>query len=363
MISYRRVKAIARKEIYHIRRDPFTLAMALGLPIFLVIVFGLAIDLDVKNIRIAIDDRDKTYSSRLLIDKVRNTDLFNINIVSPYASPEQLVSSEKAKAVMIIEPGFENHFLSNKEARVQILVDGADNSTIGSLMNYIAGIQEAFNGKKNIIAFKTRFLYNPELDSKKFIIPGLIVIVVAIISILLTALTVAREWENGSMELLLTTPVRPMEIVLGKLAPYTFIGLLAFAFIYAVARIGFGIPFRGSHVLFVFSFLIFLSAYLAQGLLISITTRKQLISMQIGMVSGLLPSILLSGFIFPIQNMPAFFQFLTSFLPARWFIQISRDLFLKGTNMHELVKPIIALLLLNILLVTVAVKKFKRDLE
>jgi ABC-2 type transport system permease protein len=194
-------------------------------------------------------------------------------------------------------------------------------------------------------------------------VPGLAVVVVAIVSILLTALTVAREWENGSMELLLSTPVKPVELIIGKLAPYTVIGLLAVLFIYIVARLGFGVPFRGSHLVLLAGAFLFLSAYLAQGLVISVLTRKQQLSMQFAIVSGLLPSVLLSGFVFPIESMPRLFHYLTMVFPARWFMVISRDLFLKGTNLPDLLAPFAALLVINAVLLTVAVRRFKRDVE
>jgi len=187
--------------------------------------------------------------------------------------------------------------------------------------------------------------------------------VLAVIAILLTALTIAREWEYGSMELLLSTPVKPTEIIIGKIIPYTVLGFLALILIYLTARIGFNVPFRGSHLVFLIGFFLFLSSYLAWGILISIVTRKQQLAMMVSIVTGLLPSLLLSGFVFPIESMPVFFQYFTMIFPARWFMTISRGVILKGAGIYELAIPFAALVVLNTVLVVFAVKKFKKDLE
>ena len=210
---------------------------------------------------------------------------------------------------------------------------------------------------------RTRFLFNPELNSRWFIVTGLFVVAVGVLSILLTALTVAREWETGSMELLLSTPVRPLEIILGKLAPYMGLCLGAVALVYAAARLAFGVPFRGNHLVFLLACVLFLACTLAQGLLISVVTRQQQLAMQLSNITGLLPATLLSGFIFPVESMPLFFRVLTSLLPPRWFIDCCRGIFLKGAGLRELAVPLGALTLIATGLILLATKKFKRDLE
>ena len=190
------------------------------------------------------------------------------------------------------------------------------------------------------------------MNSRWFTVPGLATVVLAIISILLTAMTVAREWENGSMELLLSTPVHPVEIILGKLAPYVVLGLTAQALIYFLARFYFGIPFMGSHLLFILGTFLFVASYMALGLLISVTTRQQILAMQFSMMIGMLPNILLSGFIFPIENMPAFFQYLTALFPARWFVLVIRGSFLRGSDLYQLAVPLLVLLFMAVFFVT-----------
>ncbi len=250
---------------------------------------------------------------------------------------------------VILIQKFQSDIYSGRGADVQILLDGSDSSTVSPVLGYIGKIQSIANNK--IAGFKAelpyelrpRYLFNPELNSRWFVIPGLNVLIMGIISVLLTSLTVAREYENGSMELLLSTPVQPLEIIIGKLAPYGILGVIALTGIYFIARIFFGVPFVGNHAVFALGAILFLVAYLAQGLLISVTTRNQQVAMQLAMMTSMLPSQLLSGFIFPIESMPKFVQYLTMIFPARWFMQISRDTFLKGTNFFELWQPFLGI--------------------
>jgi ABC-2 type transport system permease protein len=213
------------------------------------------------------------------------------------------------------------------------------------------------------ISFITRYLFNGELNSRWFMIPGLLVIIIGLLAVLMTALTVAREWENGSMEMLLTTPATPLDIILGKVAPYIGLGLLDVAMVYLAGRLIFEVPFRGSHLLLLIGSSLFLFVCLAQGLLISVAARNQQLAFQFSMMSAMLPGMLLSGFVFPVESMPIFFQILTSILPPRWFMTVSRGLFLKGAGVVELALPLSVLSLMCFLFIFFAVKRFKTDLE
>ncbi|OFZ20004.1 MAG: multidrug ABC transporter permease [Bdellovibrionales bacterium GWB1_55_8] len=366
----RRVASIARKEVFHILRDPFTLAMALLLPAILVAIFGLAIEFNMRDVSVAVYDADRSPESRGLLRAFSSSGYFRLKGFAAASETLRELDGDRAKAALIIPPRFGHELGAGREGLTQVLVDGADNSTVGVILGYLRGVQAVaaseLLGKPPqpaAIQFRTRFLFNPELNSRWFVVPGLIAVVVAILSILLTAMTVAREWETGSMELLLSTPVHPIEIILGKLAPYIVLDLAAVVFVYLIARAGFEIPFRGSHFVFLIGTLLFISTYLAQGLLISVVTRKQQLAMQFAIVSGLLPTLLLSGFIFPITSMPVFFQYFTSILPAKWFMMISRDVFLKGAGFSELAVPFLALIFLNLFLVSVATRRFKKDVE
>jgi ABC-2 type transport system permease protein len=364
-----KISAIARKEIFHILRDPFTVAFAIGMPVFFVTLYGFVIDFNVKNLGMSVYDGDKTQHSRQLIETFTSSGFFTVEYLDSIRQAISALDSERTKAALIINRGFEKDLNAGKDTRVQILLDGADNSSSGVILSYLSGVQLAAVNKLSPGAFtppvnvKTRFLFNPELNSRWFVIPGLAVLVLAIIAILLTALTIAKEWENGSMELLLSTPVKPIEIIIGKIAPYTVLSFLGVFLIYLASRIVFGIPFRGSHLVFIAGCLLFLSAYLAMGLLISVIARKQQISMMIAIVTGLLPSLLLSGFVFPIESMPLFFRYFTMIFPARWFMIICRGVFLQGTGITELATPFLALIILNVILIAAALSKFRRDLE
>lgn len=365
----KRALTIARKETFHILRDPFTLAMAIGLPVALVLIFGLAIDFNVNNIDITVHDGDKSSSSRLLGDVFSRSGYFHLRSSGGLISNTiRDLDAERSKGALIIEPGFERDLRGGKAAQAQFILDGADNSTAGTILSYLNGVQASaaakFTGQQpKGLEIRPSFLFNPELNSSWFVVPGLAAVVISVLSVLLTALTVAREWENGSMELLLSTPVHPMEIIIGKLIPYTVIGLIGLALVVVVALIGFSIPFVGNFFLFLVASLMFLVSSLAQGLLISVMTRRQQLAMQVAMVTGLLPSLLLSGFIFPIESMPKAFHFITSVLPAKWFMLISRALFLKGASLWDLRAAFAALIALNVVLIAIATRKFKKDLE
>jgi ABC-2 type transport system permease protein len=366
---WRRVIAIARKEIFHIARDPITVAFSLVLPVVMILLFGAAIEFNPKDIPLAVSDLSKSYDSRLLIQQFGSSEYFRPHgAFSPYHAMRD-VMAERAKACLIIPPFFQQDLMNGRTASVQVLLDGADNSTVGAILSYLGTIQDLANRRvanfspPQAYELRTRFLFNPELNSKWFSIPGLAVVVMTILSILLTALTIAREWENGSMELLLSTPVQPLEIIIGKIAPYAALCLAAVCMCYIIARTVFAVPFVGKLWVFSLGCILFLICYLAQGLFLSITLRKQQLALQFAMVIGLLPTNLLSGFIFPIESMPIGFQYFTMLFPARWFVQISRDTFLKGSSAIDLWKPFFALILTGIIMIFISVRRFKRDLE
>lgn len=368
-VNLKRAYSIAYKEVRHIVRDPFTLGLALGLPLFMVLFFGLAMDFNVHDIHLTAYDCDHSRSSRQLLEAFESSGYFRVRQEPLAGDPAAVLNSNQAKAVLVIPPRFGRYVVSRQDSPVQVLIDGTDNSTAGVIGGYMNGIQSAANGRlanaaaSPLAVLKTRYLFNPELNSRWFTVPGLSAVVLAIISILLTSMTVAREWENGSMELLLSTPVHPVEIILGKLAPYVVLGLSAQALIYFLARLYFGIPFLGSHLLFIVGTFLFVSSYMALGLLVSVATRQQILAMQFSMMIGMLPNILLSGFIFPIENMPRFFQILTMFFPARWFVQVIRGVFLRGSDLSQLAVPLLAMMAMALLFVTAAVRRFKRDVE
>jgi ABC-2 type transport system permease protein len=371
LILPRRAAALARKELHHIGRDPYTLGMTIGLPVAMVLLFGTAISFDVKNVKVAILDQDHTPAARQFVDSIRGSGYFILN--DSHGNPEEDLASERARAVVVIPAGFQREIGRGEIPTAQLLIDGSDNATAGVVAGYLQGvagvawqhirITELRRAPDPPISFVTRYLYNGELNSRWFMVPGLLVIIIGLLAVLMTALTVAREWESGSMEALLTTPAKPLDIVLGKVAPYIFLGLLDVAMVYSAGRLIFQVPFRGSLLLLLITSLFFIFVCLAQGLLISVAARNQQLAFQMSMMSAMLPGMLLSGFVFPVESMPPFFRVVTAILPPRWFMEISRGLFLKGAGLSELLLPVTILGLMCFLFIFLAVKRFKTDLE
>lgn len=366
----RRAAAIARKESHHIARDPYTLGMSIGLPLMMLLLFGFAISFDVKNLKVSVADQDRTPASRKLVEGLRSSGFF-----LPQEStedPEAEIASEKVRAALIIPAGFQQAIGRGENPEVQLLLDGSDNSTASTAQAYLVGaLSAAYLRLSSLSTLATqqplrvqpRFLFNGELNSNWFIVPGLLAVIVGLLSVLMTALTVAREWEQGSMELLLSTPAKPLEIILGKVTPYMGMGVLTMLLVYAFARLIFRVPFLGDHWVFALGCLLFLFVALSQGLLISVIARNQMVAFQMSMMLGMLPLLLLSGFIFPIESMPVFFRAFTALLPPRWFIVILRGTFLKGASIVELWVPFTVLAGMSVGLTVLAVKRFKTDLE
>jgi ABC-2 type transport system permease protein len=270
---------------------------------------------------------------------------------------------------MALKGDFGRKAANARQASVQILIDGSDNSKAGAALSYLSGMMEKASRRlypempETKYELRTRFLFNPELNGKFFIVPGLVVVIIGLLAILLTSLAIAKEWEKGSMELLLSTHVRPIEIVIGKIIPYFLLSLLGAVSVFYAARAIFFVPFTGSLIVFCFSCCIYIISCLSLGILISVAARQQQLAMMLAMAAGLLPSMLLSGFIFPIENMPLFFRTATFVLPQRWFMEICRGVFLRGAGFADLLLPIGMICLFCVFIIFAAVKKFKTDAE
>jgi ABC-2 type transport system permease protein len=281
------------------------------------------------------------------------------------------IVKEIANVYLFIPPGFGNNISDGKCPKVQILLDGADNSSVAAIMNYIntlsiTAVPKIIGHEVSNVApyeIKERFLFNPELNSKWFAIPGLAAVIIAIVAILLTTLTICREWEQGSMELLMSSPVRSSELILGKIAPYAILSFIGFFVVYLGARILFGVPMVGSNLLLFAATSLFILNYLGIGLFISITTKSQQLAIQKALTIGLMPTSMLSGFIFPIEYMPVTLRYLTTIFPARWYVEIARNAFLQGSSFSDLSLNFIILFGQLIFIVIMAITKFKRNLE
>ena len=380
--SWRRARSVALKEYKHILRDPFTLAVTLILPLVFVGMFGFVIDLDYKHMRVYVRDNDQTSVSRRFLQEMASSGYFDLTPVHSPAEADQALEKNGSPALLIIKRGFGRNVRSgNPETpgQIQLLADGTDNVQSSIMGTYLQGViqkanavfardnpdlsgsaERAPNGGDQI---RSRFLFNPELNSRWFIVPALSTIIIGFLAIVLTALTVAKEWENGSMELLLSTPVRPAEIVLGKLVPYFLLTFFDVLVVFVLAVYVFRIPFLGSFLFYMAACWVYITGALALGLVISVVTRQQQAAIQFAFAVGLLPSFIFSGFIFPIENMPAFFQYFTALFPQRWFLLISRTVFLSDAAPMTLATAFGAIGLFAAAMILLAVHKFKTDVE
>ena len=370
--STRRMGAIFAKEFKHILRDPFTLIMALLLPLLIVLILGNSIEFNIRSIKLGVCDSDRTESSHKLVETFSSSNYFiPYGIANPDSAFDEIVD-ERARAVLIIPPGFGRDVGAGNAATVQIILDGADNSSIMAVSNYLATINRAAYfkirnipnaGPANTVDIRPRYLFNPELNSRWFSVPGLAAVIIALVAIMLTTLTICREWERGSMEMLLSTPATSAEIIVGKVTPYAILSLIGFVLVFVVARVVFGVPFAGSYILLTLATVLFILGYLAMGLMISISTHKQEVAIQFACILGLLPTLVLSGFLFPVEYMNRGYRVVSSLFPARFYIDVSRDQFLKGSNVSDLWPNYVAMGLIAIVLIVFCLWRFKRTLE
>lgn len=370
--SWARMAAIFSKEFKHIFRDPFTMLMALMLPLAIVLILGNSIEFNVKSINMAYYDADITESSRKLLESFSSSNYFRPYVIDRPENGFDDIVHERARVVASVSPDFEKQVLGGGTGHVQILLDGADNSSVMAVVNYLNTINrnayfKIMDMPRNMatggLSFKTRYLFNPELNSRWFSVPGLSAVIIALVAIMLTTLTICREWERGSMEMLLSTPATSLEIILGKVLPYAILSFVGFVLVFIVARVVFGVPFVGHYITLIFATLLFILGYLAIGLFISISTHKQEVAIQFACIIGLLPALVLSGFIFPVEYMSRGYQFFASLFPARFYMDITRDQFLKGSSFVDLWVLFALLGLQAVVLMVACLARFKRTLE
>lgn len=365
-----RVKAIAKKELIQIWRDPLSLAMAFLMPVMLLFIFGYAITLDVNNLKAVVYDLDKSSLSRELVSQFRESGYFTIvDYINDPKDIDKYLNTGKALVSISIPKDFSKDINSGRNAQLQVILDGSDSNTATIALGYISAITELYPQRIKgikitpVIDLRVRVWYNPELKSRNFIIPGLIAVIMAVIAALLTSLTIAREWERGTMEQLISTPVKTPELILGKLIPYFFIGITDVVMSVLLAVFLFEVPLRGSPLLLMALSGIFLFGGLSLGILISITAKSQLVASQISMIVTFLPAFLLSGFMYAISNMPKPLQIITYIIPARYFVSILKGVFLKGSAFRLLAFETLLLTIFGLLVFTVANKKFKKIIE
>lgn len=372
-MSFRRWWAVTRKEFLHIVRDPLSLYMALAIPLLLLLLFGYALSLDVDHVPTAVYDLDRSSASRDLIEQFKGSRYFDIVAIS--GTPDELnavIDRGKAIVGLVIQPGFGSDLKGGREAKVQLILDGSDSNTASIALGYAQSLVTLYGievraiarerlgaPKVNTIETRIRVVFNSDLKSRNYIVPGLIAVILMIIAAVLTSLCVAREWENGSMEQLLSTPLRPVEFLLGKLAAYFAIGMVDMVICILTGVFLFGVPLRGSAVLLIASSALFCFGALCWGILLSTITRNQVIAYQLSMISSFLPAFLLSGFIYSIDNMPPVIQLVSRLVPARYFVTILKGIFLKGIGMQILWSELLALFLYGSIIFFIAVRKMR----
>ena len=371
-LSWTRLMAMARKEVLHLRHDSRSLLLAFLLPTLLVVLFGYAITWDVEDIRTAVLDLDGSSRSRELLDAFEASGYFTVvRRLTRQGQVEDVLDRGEALVVIVLPPDFARDLDGGRSAALQILVDGSDANSATIALGYAQGIVRSFSSdvllagaeRPPTVRAETRVWYNEELLSRNMIVPGLVAVIMMIIAAMLTSLTIAREWERGTMEQLVSTPVHGFEVVLGKLLPYVAIGVIDVVLVSLVGVLLFDVPFRGSPILLMILSLAFIVGALGLGMFISAVARSQLLATQIAMILTFLPAFLLSGFMFAIDVMPPALQAITYLIPARYFLVVTRGVFLKGVGVEVLAIEGLLMIAFAVLGLFGATRAFRKEIQ
>jgi ABC-2 type transport system permease protein len=373
-----RILAMARKEVIQILRDSRSLAIVVLMPPILMLMFGYGVSLDTKDIPLCAFDREGSQQSQDLLKRFQASRYFRVaGTVDNYPALIRAIDEGDCRIAIVIPPDFSKELNAGGSVSVQALVDAVDDNTANLIFGYSDTVLGGFSSDVQLdwtrrrglaaaprpLRVETRTLFNEDLESKAFIAPGVIALVMAVIGTFLTSLTIAREWERGTMEQLISTPVRSSEIMVGKLAPYFVIGLLDTAFCTAIAVWWFHVPFRGSSSTLLLSSFLFLTVVLAMGYFISVVAKTQLAASQAALVSTFLPAFLLSGFLYPIDQMPLVVRAITRLLPARYYVDMTKRIFLKAGSISVLRQDLVDLLILAALVGILATRAFHKKLD
>jgi len=361
-----------KKEFFHIFRDIKTLLVLFGMPVAQLIIFGYAIRMEISDADIGILDHSKDHVTQDITNKILSSDYFklkksfeNINEV------EAAFQSGEVNEVIVFEPLFAHKLYKDGQAEIQILTDASDPNVATLIKTYTASIitdyQQNLNksgiGSGFIIKPEVKMMYNQELKSVYMFVPGLIAIILMIVSALMTSIALTKEKEYGSMEVLLASPLKPQIIILGKVLPYVSLSLINAISIVVIAIYVFGVPFRGSFVLFFLESVLFIFTALSLGILISTVAKTQQVALMMSLAGLLMPTVLLSGFIFPVENMPVALQIISSIIPARWFLVIIKSIMLKGNGIEFFWKETLILIGMTLFFIALSIKKFKVRLD
>ena len=366
----RNALAVYRKELRQILRDRRTLLILVFIPAFFLLLYGYALNFDIRHVALAVEDRDGTPESRAVVSAFVNSGYFDLvaTVHSP-AAVERLLDLNEARAVLVIPEGFSRSIVSGRAGEVQVLIDGDNANTATTVMGYAtnilrtAGAELAPESARRAppLAVEPRIWYNPELRSTLFLVPGLIAYIGMITAVASTALSVVREKESGTMEQVRMAPIGTFSFILGKTAPYFLISLASAALIIGASMVLFDLPMRGNWGALLVAMSLFLVGALGTGLLISTVAESQQVAFQMALLISLLPTIMLSGFIFPISSMPGFLQAVTYAVPARYFLIALRGIVLKGSELGHLMAPLVALALYAMAMLGLASLRLARE--
>jgi len=367
----KRFLSFVKKEFHHIFRDTRSLIIIFGIPVAEILIFGFAINTDLKDAHIAILDHSKDATTQRLTNKILSSDYF---ILDSYLQSEKEIEAifkqGKVKEVIIFEPNFGKNFEKQGKASIQLILDASEPNTASMLNGYTSNIINEFVLQENQLNLNNigikptvRMFYNPDLKSVFMFVPGTMAIILLLISALMTSITITREKELGTMEVLLGSPLKPSHIILGKVVPYLLLSLGNVITILGLSYFVFGLPVRGSLSLLIFECLLFILLSLSLGILISTVSKTMQQAMLISMIGLMMPSMLLSGFIFPVENMPDILYYISFLMPPRWFIEIVKAIMIKGNGIMFVWKETLIILGMTLFFILMSVKKFKIRLE
>ena len=364
-----RILAIARKEFFHIIYDFRTLLIIFMMPVLQLIIFGYALNMEIQRVDMAVMDFSRSTESRKLVEEFSGSKFFRpFYYQGPVSGLEDLFKSRRARAAMVIPADFATKLRTSPNAPVQFLIDASDANAATFVRMYCTQVLFNYNedrGIKTLIPFdvRTAILFNPNLKSSYFFVPGIIAMILVMISCLLTSITITREKETGTMEQILVSPVRPHEIILGKVLPYIALAFADASVVVFMGLVVFRVPFEGSFLLLVALTALYIITALSLGLTISTRVRTQQVAMMIAQVATILPTIMLSGLVFPIASMPKLLQYVTYIIPARYYLLIVRGIFLKGSQLVHLLEPTLFLVVMALVLLITSVRRFSMNLE
>jgi len=374
---YKRILAIINKEVRQLKRDKRLLAVIFSFPVLLLIMFGYAVNFDVKNIKIAIYDQDKSELSRDFINSLKSSEYFNIvGFISKYDDVNKYLDQKIARCIVVIPSDLSKKVNSNQPTSIQFLIDGVDANTASIVQNYMTAATARFNQKVNSeilarnrnkilipISLETQFWFNPDLKTTRYLIPGLIAMILIVTAVITVALSFVREKEKGTMEQLNVSSLKTIELILGKTLPFVAIALVNAGLILLAGYIFFGVEMKGSYLLLFFTTLIFLVASTSLGIFISVISDSQQVAFSAATFASLLPSFILSGFVFPIESMPWLVQIITNITPVKFYIEILRAIILRGVGITAIWDQIIYLTIFTTILILLASVIGKRKSE